>query len=116
MYQLLEGRLIDESGGHGRFGYRLELPTSVRPLIPGLVLHLAEINLTIRGLRMDRPGRGPLFWTKLPSCPRSRKVAFGAEYSFEGATAISKRRRVDCRRFARRPSVHREGKISAAGK
>ena len=112
MYQVLEGRLVDESGA-GPYGYRLELPTRVEPLIPGLYLHLAEIHLEIRGLRMTRSGR-PLFWTRLPRCPRSRKVAFAADYSFEGAAAISRRRKVDCRRFARRPSVHRKGRIPGA--
>ena len=110
-YQVLEGRLVDESSTSGRFGYRLDLPTYVKPLIPGLYLHLAEIHLRIRGLRLERRGRRPLFWTKLPSCPRSRKVSFGADYTFEGEDPIRKRRRVDCRRFVKRPSVHREGAI-----
>jgi hypothetical protein len=110
-YQVLEGRLVESRAG-GRFGYRLELPTRVEPLIPGLTLHLAELHLEIRGLRMKRRRGGRLFWTKVPSCPRSRKLSFGADYSFEGSAAISKRRKVDCRRFARRPSVHREGQIS----
>jgi hypothetical protein len=113
-YQLLEGRLVAEPAGE-RFGYRLELPTRVRPLIPGLILHLAEIHLSIRGLRLERSGgRRPLFWTKVPSCPRSKKVSFGADYAFEGSQLIRRRRRVDCRRFARRPSVHREGQIPGA--
>ena len=115
MYQVLEGRLAAAPrAARGRFGYSLELPTRVEPLIPGLQLHLAEIHLEISGLLMERAGRRPLFWTKLPRCPRSRKVAFGADYSFEGAAAISRRRSVDCRRFARRPSVHREGRIPGA--
>jgi hypothetical protein len=113
-YQVLEGRLIDESATSGRFGYRLELPTYVKPLIPGLFLHLAEIHLNIRGLRLERRGRAPLFWTKVPSCPRSRKVSFGADYSFEGGAVIRKRRRVDCRRFVKRPTVQREGQIPGA--
>jgi hypothetical protein len=113
-YQLLEGRLVDESGTSNRFGYRLELPTYVEPLIPGLKLRLAEMHLKIRGLRLERRGMRPLFWTKVPACPRSRKVAFGADYAFEGAALIKKRRRVDCRRFVRRPSVHREGQVPGA--
>lgn len=113
MYQVLEGRLVDESGS-GPYGYRLELPTRVEPLIPGLYLHLAEVHLEIRGLRTERAGRRPLFWTRLPRCPRNRRVAFGADYSFEGGAVISRRRKVDCRRFARRPSVHREGAIPGA--
>jgi hypothetical protein len=113
-YQVLEGRLVSESATSRRFGYRLELPTYVKPLIPGLYLHLAEIHLRIRGLRIERRGRPPLFWTKVPPCPRSRKVSFGADYSFEGNDTIHKRRRVDCRRFVKRPSVHREGQIPGA--
>jgi hypothetical protein len=110
-YQVLEGRLVEESATTRRFGYRLELPTHVKPLIPGLYLHLAEIHLRISGLRLERRGRRPLFWTRLPTCPRSRKVAFGADYTFQGEAMIRKRRRVDCRRFMKRPSVHREGAI-----
>ena len=114
-YQVLEGGLFNRSGIAGRFGYRLELPTSVQPLIPGLTLHLAELHLKIRGLRLDRRSRRPLFWTKVPTCPRSRNVSFGADYAFEGSKLISKRRRIACRRFGRRPSVHREGKVPGAG-
>jgi hypothetical protein len=114
-YQLLEGRLVQEPASGKRFGYRLELPTRVKPLIPGLILHLAEMHLSIRGLRLERGGgRRRLFWTKVPSCPRSRKLSFGADYAFEGSELIRRRRRVDCRRFARRPSVHREGQLPGA--
>ena len=56
-YQVLEGRLYNRSVAGRRFGYRLELPTRVKPLIPGLTLHLAEIHLTIRGLELRRRGR-----------------------------------------------------------
>ena len=105
---------MDESGASKRFGYRLELPTYVKPLIPGLNLALAEMHLKIRGLRLERRGMRPLFWTKVPACPRTRKVAFGADYAFQGAALIKKRRRVDCRRFVRRPSVHREGQVPGA--
>lgn len=113
-YQVLEGGLFNRSGIAGRFGYRLELPTSVQPLIPGLTLHLAELHLTIRGLKLKRRSRRPLFWTKVPTCPRSRKVSFGADYAFEGSKLISRRRRIACRRFVRRPSVHREGQVPGA--
>ncbi len=113
-YQVLEGRLVNESGTSARFGFRLELPTYVKPLIPGLYLHLAEIHLKIRGLRLARRGRRPLFWTRVPRCPRSRKVSFGADYSFAGGAVIKKRRRVDCRRFVKRPAVHREGRVPGA--
>jgi hypothetical protein len=113
-YQVLEGRLYNRSDAGSRFGYRLELPTKVKPLIPGLKLNLAEVHLTIDGLELRRSGRRPLFWTKVPECPRSRKVSFGADYAFEGAEPISRRRRVSCRRFIRRPTVQREGKIPGA--
>jgi len=113
-YQVLEGRLYNSSSAGRRFGYRLELPTHVKPLIPGLVLRLAEIHLTIDGLDLRRRGRDPLFWTRVPKCPSSRKVSFGADYAFEGAQSISRRRRVSCRRFIRRPAVQREGPIPGA--
>ena len=83
-YQVLEGRLYNRSKAGSRFGYRLELPTNVKPLIPGLTLHLAEIHLTIGGLQLRRRGRKPLFWTRVPECPASRKVSFGADYAFAG--------------------------------
>ena len=113
-YQVLEGRLYNRSTAGRRFGYRLELPTQVEPLIPGLNLQLAEVHLTIDGLELRRRGRDPLFWTKVPRCPPSRKVSFGADYAFEGAALISPRRRVSCRRFIRRPTVQREGRIPGA--
>jgi hypothetical protein len=114
-YQVLEGSLHNTSTAGGRFGYRLELPTRVKPLLPGLVLHLAEMHLTIDGLEIRRRGRDPLFWTKVPKCPSaSRKVSFGVDYAFEGGQAISRRRSVSCRRFIRRPSVQREGTIPGA--
>jgi hypothetical protein len=50
----------------------------------------------------------------VPECPRSRKVSFGADYAFDGEPTISPRRRVSCRRFIRRPTVQREGKIPGA--
>ena len=109
-YQVLEGRLYNSSAAGPRFGYRLELPTEVKPLIPGLVLRLAEIHLTIDGLEIRRRGRDPLFWTKVPKCPSSRKVSFGADYAFEGGQSISRRRRVSCRRFIRRPTRAARGR------
>ena len=84
-YQVLEGGLFNRVRHRRRFGYRLELPTRVEPLIPGL-------NPASRGAPPEDPRaaagpapRRPLFWTKVPSCPRSRKVAFGADYAFEGS-------------------------------
>ena len=58
-YQVLEGRLYNRSAAGPRFGYRLELPTDVKPLIPGLTLHLAEIHLTIDGLQHAPPRARP---------------------------------------------------------
>jgi hypothetical protein len=113
-FQVLEGRLYNRSEAGSRFGYRLELPTNVKPLIPGLTLHLAEIHLTIGGLELRRHGREPLFWTRVPECPASRKVSFGADYAFEGGQAIARSRRVSCRRFIRRPTVQGEGPIPGA--
>jgi hypothetical protein len=113
-YQVLEGRLYNHSAAGRRFGYRLELPTHVKPLIPGLQLNLAEVHLTIDGLQLRRRGRKPLFWTNVPRCPPSRRVSFGADYTFEGAQPISRRRRVSCRRFIRRPNIQGEGKIPGA--
>jgi hypothetical protein len=113
-FQVLEGRLLNRSPAGRRFGYTLELPTKVKPLIPGLQLHLAEVHLRIEGLTMRRRGRRALFWTRVPRCPASRKVSFGADYAFDGGQAISRRRRVSCRRFIRRPTVQREGQIPGA--
>jgi hypothetical protein len=113
-YQVLQGQLFNSSDAGPRFGYRLELPVRVKPLLPGLTLNLAEIHLTIDGLALRRKGRRRLFWTRVPECPRSRRVSFGADYAFVGKPTISPRRRVNCRRFIRRPTVQREGKIPGA--
>jgi hypothetical protein len=113
-YQVLQGRLVNRSPAGRQFGYSLELPTRVKPLLPGLVLHLAEVHLEIDGLELRRRGRKPLFWTRVPRCPGSRKVSFGADYAFQGAAPISRRKRVSCRRFIRRPTVQGEGEIPGA--
>jgi hypothetical protein len=109
-FQVLEGNLFRETG---RFGYRLELPTKVRPILPTVKLRLAELSLTLRGLRTRVHGR-KVFWTKVPPCPRARRVSFGADYAFEGGREIRKRRRINCRRFVRRPTVNRRGRIPGA--
>jgi hypothetical protein len=109
-FQVLGGNLFRDSG---RFGYRLELPTKVRPILPTVKLRLAELSLTLRGLRTVVHGR-KLFWTKVPPCPRARRVSFGADYEFEGKAPIRKRRRINCRRFVRRPAVERHGRIPGA--
>jgi hypothetical protein len=109
-FQVLGGELFRETG---RFGYRLELPVKVRPILPTVKLRLAELSLTLRGLRTVVHGR-KVFWTKVPPCPRARKVSFGADYAFEGEAPIRKRRRINCRRFIRRPAVERRGRIPGA--
>jgi hypothetical protein len=106
-FQVLAGNLFRDSG---RFGYRLQLPTKVRPILPTVKLRLAELSLTLRGLRTIVKGKR-VFWTKVPPCPRARKVSFGADYEFEGEAPIRKRRRINCRRFVRRPAVERRGRI-----
>jgi hypothetical protein len=129
-YQVLHGRLFNEP--EGRFGYRLELPTAIKPVLSTVTLSLAEIKLTIHGLRIQRRvrvcarrgARGRclrratrvrrVFWTRLPDCPRSRRVAFGAYYAFKGARPISRTSSVSCTRFVRRPSIKRKGGIPGA--
>lgn len=126
-YEVLKGYLFKDSGK--RFGYRLELPTHLTPYFPDVKLRLAEFHLRMSGLTMvkrvrscvrkSRRGRCAetrskkkrLFWIRTPSCPRSRRVTFGADYAFEGSTAISKRRTVSCRRFLRQRTLHRRGKV-----
>jgi hypothetical protein len=124
-FQVLHGSLRRDKG---RFGYRLELPTTIRPVLPHVKLRLAEMTLTVRGLRtVERRRRcvrraggrclarrtvsRPLFWTRTPPCPRARRVSFGADYAFVGEQSITKRRRINCRRFLRRPATERKGRI-----
>jgi len=109
-FQVLAGNLLRDSG---RFGYRLQLPTKIRPILPTVKLRLAELSLTLRGLRTVVRGR-KVFWTKVPPCPRARKVSFGADYEFEGEAPIRKRRKINCRRFIRKPVVERRGHIPGA--
>ena len=128
-FQVLRGQLLRDSHG---FGYRLVLPTAIRPRLPGLKLRLAELSLTVRGLRLvrterscasraasgrclrSRTRRRSVFWTRTPACPRARRVTFEANYAFEGHDPIVKRRRLNCRRFLRRPSAHRKGTVPGA--
>jgi hypothetical protein len=129
-FQVLHGALRRDSG---RFGYKLELPTQIRPILPQVKLRLAELTLTVRGLRTVERARHclrharsghcvahrivsrPVFWTRTPACPRARKLSFGADYAFVGARPVRRRRRIDCRRFVRRPVAHRRGGIPGAG-
>jgi hypothetical protein len=132
-YEVLRGYLFRDLTA-AKFGYRLELPTSLKPLLPEVTLRLAEFHLRMTGLRLTkrvtrcvkrtrgssgrclRRGKRAknVFWLRTPSCPRSRKVSFGADYSFQGAKPISKRRRVNCRRFLEHPTLHRRGRIPGA--
>ncbi len=108
-FQVLEGRLLPAAGR--RFGYRLVLPTKIKPLLPTVTLTLAEIRLDIRGLRARVHGR-PVFWSTAPRCPRGRKVSFGARYRFEGAVpTIVRRRSISCTRLLRNPSGTGRGDI-----
>ena len=131
-YEVLRGYLFRESAGGGRFGYRLELPTRLEPLLPLVTISLAEFQLKMRGLtlreRVHRCARRSatgrcierrsvsrrVFWIRPPRCPRRAKVSFGADYAFDGASPISKRRRVSCRRFLRQRTLHRRGRIPGA--
>lgn len=130
-YEVLRGYLFKDSPAGKRFGYRLELPTTLRPFLPEVKLRLAEFHLKMRGLTLTkrvrrcvkrtrgsegrclRRGTRPerVFWIRTPDCPRSKKVSFGADYAFEGDSLITKRRRVSCRRFLDRPTLHRGGRI-----
>jgi len=127
-YDVLHGYLIREPHSARRFGYRLELPTTLQPLLPQVTLSLIEMKLRIRGLTRERHVRVCVrrsdgrcverrrktrrtFWLRVPNCPRGRKVSFGADYSFLGGNSISKRRNVGCSRFLDLPSAHRKGEI-----
>lgn len=126
-FQVLHGSL---RRGRGRFGYRLELPTTIRPVLPHVKLRLAEMRLTVGGLRIverrrrcvrraraggrclaRRTASRRLFWTRTPPCPRARRVSFGVDYAFTGERPITKRRGINCRRFLRRPATERKGSI-----
>jgi hypothetical protein len=114
-YEVLQGFLLREPTTERRFGYRLVLPTLLRPLLPYVTLSLAELKLRITGLTLERRTRPrKLFWLRTPDCPRGRKVTFGADYAFQGQKTIFKRRKVSCARFLDLPTAHRKGKIPGA--
>jgi hypothetical protein len=135
-YQVLGGNLFRETAGGGRFGYRLELPTTLAPLLPTVRLSLAEFQIRMRGLTLTkrvkrcvrrsrvrpsrclqrRVGSRSVFWIRPPRCPRRAKVSFGVDYAFEGASQISKRRRVSCGRFLRQRTLHHRGRIPGAAR
>lgn len=133
-YEVLRGYLFKGSPAGKRFGYFLELPTHLTPIFPEVILRLAEFRLKMRGLTLTKRvrtcvkrtlgSRGRclkrrkrtkrLFWIKTPNCPRTKKVSFGADYAFEGASPIHKRRKVSCKRFLENPTLHRGGRIPGA--
>jgi hypothetical protein len=133
-YEVLRGYLFKGSSAGKRFGYYLELPTHLTPIFPEVTLRLAEFHLKMRGLtltkrvrtcvertlgthgRCVRKAKRPrrVFWIRTPNCPRTAKVSFGADYAFEGASTIYKRKKVSCRRFLENPSLHRGGRIPGA--
>jgi hypothetical protein len=127
-FDVLHGYLVREPQSATRFGYRLELPTTLQPLLPQVTLSLIEMQLRIPGLAQKRRvsvcvrrARGQCiarrsrtrrtFWLRVPACPRGRKVAFGADYAFLGGKTITKRRKVSCSRFLDLPSTHKKGGI-----
>jgi hypothetical protein len=127
-YDVLHGYLIPEARSASGFGYRLELPTTLQPLLPQVTLSLIEMKLRIPGIEQTQvirvcvrrvQGRCTArhrkarrtFWLKVPACPRGRKVAFGADYAFLGGRTITKRRKVSCSRFLDLPSTHNKGTV-----
>ena len=116
--QVLYGSLFPDQGS---FGYRLVLPTTIKPLVPGLQLSLAELSLTVKGLTLTKKGKRSrsgrrarsrkVFWTRVPRCSAKKKVTFAADYRFEGANAIHQQRTIKCSRFIERPSDNGSGKI-----
>ena len=116
--QVLYGSLFPDAGD---FGYRLVLPTTIKPLVPGLRLSLAELNLTVKGLTLTKKAKRSkhgrrsrsrkLFWTKVPRCTKKKQVTFAADYRFEGANQIHQQRTIKCSRFIERPADNGSGKI-----
>jgi hypothetical protein len=133
-YEVLRGYLFKGSSAGKRFGYYLELPTHLTPIFPEVILRLAEFRLKMRGLALRKKvpacvirtegshgrcvKRGKrvkrLFWIKTPDCPQTKKVSFGADYAFNGASPIYKRKKVSCKRFLENPTLHRGGRIPGA--
>ena len=127
-FDVLHGFLVREPRTASSFGYRLELPTTLQPLLPQVTLSLIEMKLRIPGLVQTRRVRVCVrrahgrcaarrtrtkrtFWLKVPACPRRRKISFGADYAFLGGNTITKQRKVRCSRFLDLPSAHRKGEI-----
>ena len=54
-FDVLDGYLVKEPRSAARFGYRLELPTTLQPLLPQVTLSLIEMKLRIVGLAEKRP-------------------------------------------------------------
>ena len=91
-----------------------------------MTLSLIEMKLRIPGLAQNggsasacaapaaaappvAPGPGGRSGSKVPACPRGRKVAFGADYAFLGGKTITKQRKVSCSRFLDLPSDPPQG-------
>ena len=127
-FDVLHGFLIREPRNPFGFGYRLELPTTLQPLLPQVTLSLIEMNLRINGIAQRRHVRvcvrragarctarrtrtRSTFWLQVPDCPRGRKVAFGADYRFLGGNTITKRRKVSCSRFLNLSPAHGKGGV-----
>jgi hypothetical protein len=116
--QVLFGSLFPDQGV---FGYRMLLPTTIKPLVPGLRLSLAELSLTVKGLTLTKKTKRSkhgkrartrkLFWTKVPRCTAKKQVTFAADYRFETANPIYEQRTVKCSRFIKRPSQDGSGKV-----
>jgi len=53
-YDVLQGYLIREPRNPFGFGYRLELPTTLQPLLPQVTLSLIEMKLRIAGIAQRR--------------------------------------------------------------
>jgi hypothetical protein len=127
-FDVLHGYLVREPQNRFGFGYRLELPTTLQPLLPQVTLSLIEMKLRIAGIAQRRHVRVCIrraggrctarrsrtrrtFWLQVPSCPRGHRVAFGADYAFLGANTITKRRKVSCSRFLNLTPAHGKGGV-----
>ncbi|MEX0993597.1 MAG: hypothetical protein WDZ37_06340 [Solirubrobacterales bacterium] len=104
--QVLYGTLFRDSGP---YSYRLVLPAVVTPLTAGLRLSLAELHLTVTGLKVTKPATGrhsarKVFWTSLPRCDKNGEISFGVDFRFSGAATIPAQRAVKCSKFLRRRS------------
>ena len=84
----------------GRFGYRLELPTRIEPLLPTVTLTLAEIHLTCAASSGPAERGGGVLDHGAP-VPARRAVSFGARYRSRAPGRSPRKRKVDCARLLR---------------